>query len=246
MKDHGRYMLEPSPSPEDVIGWLEELAFRSGLIKLDNRFDSSMFSFNPDAPPDLPPPTLEQFLEEEDKEHANVQWMIKQMERHPDLVKKAEEIIEAKLLAAGTSQGKLLDMKKAKLTSVQKFACLYSLMHPLPKAPKKVRIVLLKQTEGGTTMQDRTFSMAETFSDFQHDMHNASSFFNGQGEYVNNIATGQWMYQFVKRDAQGASSVKLEDTDARVRLYAEPDYRTMMRTMMAEGSPAPSALIFQV
>ena len=239
------------PTPEEVIGWLQEEAFNSGMIE-----------FSPDFQPEniarltyldlesVPTETYGQYTVVDGMKAGHAQWereqwIRKTMKEHSDVVKRAEAIIEQKLLVAGMYEKDLDKLKSKRRSALLKVTELYKLQNPKVEGPKRVKVQILRQTETGTDLRDAYLSMEDTLDDIKPILNSLSATMSARGEYIANQGTGPWMYQLVEEGSRRLSRT-LTGQYPRMPLLTDVDYREMMREMTKKGTKTPSATLYQV
>lgn len=240
------------PTPDEVMEWVEEQAFKSRLIKWRTYIPPEEvvkdISMNLDWTETYRERTVGDVMTERVQEYEREQWIIQKMRKHGDIVKQTEAMVEQKLLTAGMSVQELKQLKSKKASLRVKVAELHKLQHPAPKEPQRVKVSLLWQTETDTKIRDYYLSAEETLDSLKPTLSRSCATVNAQGEHVPNRGTGPWMYQLTEKSAKGVPGTGGSHAaeHPRVALLQEIDYRELMRTMTKKGSTTPSAVIFQV
>ncbi|MCJ1400933.1 hypothetical protein MMC11_004144 [Xylographa trunciseda] len=238
------------PTPEEVIGWLQEEAFNSGMIGFSAVFQPENITrltyFDLESQPAASSRqyTVVGRMKAEHAEWEREQWIHKKLREHADVVKKAEAIIEQRLLAAGMSEKDLNRLNSKRGSAGLKVAELYKLHNPPVEGPKRVKVQLLRQTETGTDLRDAYLSVDDSLDDLKPILNSLSSTMSNRGEHIPNIATGPWMYQLVEKGSRQVSRTKTGKYP-KVRLLEDVDYRDMIREMTRKGTKTPSATLYQ-
>ncbi|MCJ1386579.1 hypothetical protein MMC17_009705 [Xylographa soralifera] len=238
------------PTPEDVIGWLQEEAFNSGMIEFSA-------VFQPEKITELtyldlesgPADAYRQYTVVDGMKAGHAGWereqlIHKKMKEHGDVVKKAEAIIEQRLLAAGMSEKDLSHLKSKRGSARLKVAELYKLQNPPVEGPKRVKVQLLRQTETGTDLRDAYLSVEDCLDDLKPILNSLSATMSSRGEHIPNLGTGPWMYQLVEMGSRRVSRTTAGQYP-KVPLLADADYRDMIQEITRKGTKTPSATLYQ-
>ena len=239
------------PTPEDVIGWLQEEAFNSGMIEFSA-------VYQPDNVTELtycelessPAETHRQYTVIDAMKAGHTKWEHEQrihqkMKEHSEVVKNAEAIIEQRLLAAGMSEKDLNHLRSKRGSARLKVAELYKLQNPPVKGPKRVKIQLLRQTETGTDLRDAYLSVDDSLDDLKPILNSLSATMSCRGEHIPNLGTGPWLYQLVEVGSRRVSRT-IAGQYPKVPLLADADYRDMIREITRKETKTPSATLYQV
>ncbi|MCJ1395517.1 hypothetical protein MMC18_008403 [Xylographa bjoerkii] len=238
------------PTPEDVIGWLQEEAFNSGMIQFsvvyqpDKITSLTYLDLESTSTAIYRQDTVVDGMMAGHAEWEHEQWIHKMMKEHGDVVKKAEAIIEERLLAAGMSEKDLNHLKSKRGAARVKVAELYKLENPPVEGPKRVKVQLLRQTETGTELRDAHLSVDDCLDDLKPILNSLSATMSSRGELVPNMGTGPWMYQLVEKGSRRVSKT-VAGQYPKVPLLADVDYRDMIREMIRKGTKTPSATLYQ-
>ncbi|MCJ1291719.1 hypothetical protein MMC34_003264 [Xylographa carneopallida] len=238
------------PTPEDVIGWLQEEAFNSGMIEFSA-------VYQPDNVTELtycelessPAETHRQYTVIDAMKAGHTKWEHEQrihqkMKEHSEVVKNAEAIIEQRLLAAGMSEKDLNHLRSKRGSARLKVAELYKLQNPPVKGPKRVKIQLLRQTETGTDLRDAYLSVDDSLDDLKPILNSLSATMSCRGEHIPNLGTGPWLYQLVEVGSRRVSRT-IAGQYPKVPLLADADYRDMIREITRKETKTPSATLYQ-
>jgi len=253
-----------APTPDEIIEWLKEQAFTMGRTGFSNVFSPEKFienfkvEFNPDPGPTYHEPTVATELEFMVGQWEREQWIQKKMHQHQRVVKQAAVTLDERLLAAGMSEQALAKLKKKTESPLQKVIELYRLENPQPKAPERVRVKILKQTDKGTKLQDAYLSENDTLNGLYPALNGISGYMNGRGQFIRNVAEGPWMYQLVERPSRhkgkalpkGKSPRKPKALppggNPRKYLRVDADLKELIQLLRKEGNKAPFAILCQV
>ena len=239
------------PTPEDVIGWLQEEAFNSGMIGFSAVFQPERITeltyLDLESEPTEP---CRQYTVVDGMRAGHAAWEHEQrihrkMKEHGDVVKKAEAIIEERLLAAGMNEKDLSNLKSKRGSAHLKVAELYKLQYPPVKGPKRVKVQLLRQTETGTDLRDAYLSVDDSLDDLKPILNSLSATMSSRGEHIPNVGTGPWLYQLVEIGSRRVSRT-IAGQYPKVPLLADADYRDMIRELTRKGTKTPSATLYQV
>ncbi|MCJ1439317.1 hypothetical protein MMC27_008709 [Xylographa pallens] len=251
MTQKNKVDLDEIPTPEDVIGWLQEEAFNNGMIKYSAVFQPERITeltyLDLESGPTEPcrQSIVVDVMKTRHAEWEHEQRIHKKIKEHSDVVKKAETILEQRLLAAGMSEKDLGHLKSKRGSARLKVAELYKLQHLPVEGPRRVKAQLLRQTETGTDLRDAYLSADDTLDDLKPVLNSLSATMSSRGEHIPNKGTGPWMYQLVE-----IGSRRLSKTTAgqypKVPLLVDADYRDMIREISRKGTKTPSATLYQV
>ncbi|MCJ1282302.1 hypothetical protein MMC26_001625 [Xylographa opegraphella] len=238
------------PTPEDVIGWLQEEAFNSGMIGFTAVYQPEKITKLTYL--DLEPRpagtrwqlTVINAMKVGHTGWEREQWICKKMKEHSDVVIEAETIIEQRLLAAGMSEQDLSHLKSKRGSARLKIAELYKLQNPPVKGPKRVKVQLLRQTETGTELRDAYLSVDDSLDDLKPILNSLSATMSSRGEHIPNMGTGPWLYQLVEIGSRRVSRTTTGQYP-KVQLSADADYREMIREMTRKGTKTPAATLYQ-
>ena len=239
------------PTPEDVIGWLQEEAFNNGMIKYSAVFqpekitELTYFDLKSRSTEPCRQYTVVDGMKAGHAEWEHEQRIHKKMKEHSDVVKKAEAIIEQRLLGAGMSEKDLGQLKSNRGSARLKVAELYKLENPPVEGPRRVKVQLLRQTETGTDLRDAYLSVDDSLDDLKPILNSLSATMSSRGEHVPNVGTGYWMYQLVEIGSRRVSKTTAGQYP-KVPLLVDADYRDMIRQITRKGTKTPSATLYQV
>ena len=252
MSAHALAETEEKIGPEEAIKWLEEYAFKAGRIGFSSVFqpDEVAKLANTDISSAKTPiyqvPSLNSELEANKVELARYMKVYKYLQRHNDVLKEAEAIMEKRLLAAGMSKEELAKRNKKGFSPRAKVIQLYNLENPPPKEPKRIKLHLLKQNETGCETQDIYLSVKETLDDLKSDLDSLSATMSGRGDHIPNRGKGAWMYQIVEGIPSTDNRLPPPEVSPRKKLLVDADYRDLVKTLTKEERKAKSAMLFQV
>ena len=161
------------------------------------------------------------------------------MLNHPSVLKKADEVINKRLLAAGT-EPKLLEVWKVINAPLQmRIVKLHELEHPAAKSPRRVKVFFLRQTQTSTEMEEIYLPINVSLNILHAALRSLSATIDCSGQLIRSRGSGPWMYKFVNTKRELISG------DMRP-LVVDADYRTLMKEMTKKNSSNTSACIFQV
>ena len=237
---------------EEVIKWLEEYAFKTGQLGFSTVFNPEKFAKLVDTDASSTPstryhvPSVDSVLEANKAELANYTKVSRYLQQHIGVLKKAEAIVEERLLVAGMSKEELAKRKKKGFSPRSKVVKLYNLENPPPKEVKRMRVHLMKQRETGCETQDIYLPVNATLDDLKFDLDSLSAIMDGRGKYVPNRGKGAWMYQIVDGTPSRDDRLPLSFGLLRRKLLEDADYRDLVETVTKKWRKPKSAVLFQV
>ena len=237
------------PTPEELIELVREQAASLGLMRLGSTFQPlkivQSMSFNEEATNDIQrrEHTVTNLMMEIERQFIHDSSITQQVQdimlNHPSVLKKADEVINKRLLAAGT-EPKLLEVWKVINAPLQmRIVKLYELEHPAAKSPRRVKVFFLRQTQASTEMEEIYLPINISLNEVHAALRSLSATIDCSGQLIGSRGSGPWMYKFVGKKRELISG------DIRL-LVVDADYRTLMKEMTKKNSSNPSACIFQV
>ena len=237
------------PTPGELIELFREQAACLGLIGLSSTFQPlkivQSISLNEEATPDIQRrehTVIDVMMEAEMQllHESSITSKLQDMTlNHPSVLKKADEIINKRLLAAGT-EPKLLEMWKIISAPLQmKVVRLHELEHPPAKSPRRVKVFFLRQTQTSTEMEVIYLPIDIPLTEVHAALRSLSATIDCSGQSIESRGSGPWMYKFI------STKRELSSGDERL-LLVDADYSILMKQMTKKNSSNPCACIFQV
>ena len=237
------------PTPEELIELVKEQAVSLGLLGLSSTFQPlkmvQSISFNEEDTSNIQcrEHKVTNLMMEAERQLLHESSIARQVQditsNHPSVLKKADEVINRRLLAVGI-EPKLLEVWKVINAPLQmRIVKLHELENPTVKSPRRVKVFFLRQTQTSTEMEEIYLPTNMSLNEVHAALRSLSAIVDCSGQLIRSRGSGPWMYKFI------STKRELVPGDMRL-LMVDADYRTLMKEMTKENSSNPSACIFQV